>query len=208
MIITIKALEYLKSRDRDLEVLINRYPKPDLTESTNVYRDIIDTIIGQMLSQKAAMTISKRVQTLLHSTDYDAMVLAHTTIDQLRACGLSTAKATSIISIAIGITTKTIDFEQLINFSDEEVIKYLENLKGIGRWTSEMIALFSLGRLDIFSRGDLALKHGIIKAKGYKTLSNSRFENLRRKYHPYASIASLYFYLCHDDPLFKRTITS
>ena len=85
------------------------------------------------------------------------------------------------------------------NLSDNEIINYLRQIKGVGLWTAEMISLFSLGKNNIFSYDDVALRNGIMKAKGFKTLSKKRFEMLRKKYSPYCSFASLYFYKVNDD---------
>ena len=76
--------------------------------------------------------------------------------------------------------------------------KSIENIKGVGRWTAEMVVEFTLGRLNIFSYYDVALKNGIMKAHSYKSLSKNRFEILRKKYSPYCSVASLYYYALND----------
>lgn len=79
------------------------------------------------------------------------------------------------------------------------MIDYLRQIKGVGRWTAEMIALFSLGRSNIFCFDDVALKLGILKAyPDYKTMNKPRFNQLRKKFSPYCSYASLYFYASHD----------
>ena len=83
--------------------------------------------------------------------------------------------------------------------NDFETIKCLRQIKGVGNWTAEMLALFALGKQNIFSFDDVALRNGIMKSKGFKTLSKKRFEALRKKYSPYCSFASLYFYRFNDD---------
>lgn len=94
------------------------------------------------------------------------------------------------------------DFSILNDLYDENVIKYFRTIKGVGKWTAEMLALFSIGRENIFSYDDVALRNGIMKAKGFKTLSKKRFDMLRKKYSPYCSYASLYFYKVNDDKKF------
>ncbi len=197
-------LEYLASRDNDLAFLISIYPNPSFPNSNNIYQDIVETIIGQMLSKKAADTIANRVKEKLGSSTFDAMKLKQASREELRACGLSYAKTDNLIQLALDVSQDKISFSHLDELADEEVLRYLMNIKGVGPWTSEMIALFSLGRQNIFSYLDVALKNGIMKAKGYKTISQTRFEQLRKKYNPYGSIASLYFYHCNDDPSFLR----
>lgn len=94
------------------------------------------------------------------------------------------------------------DFSILNDLDDENVIKYFRTIKGVGKWTAEMLALFSIGRENIFSYDDVALRNGIMKAKEFKTLSKKRFDMLRKKYSPYCSYASLYFYKVNDDKEF------
>jgi len=82
--------------------------------------------------------------------------------------------------------------------TSEDVTKALRSIRGVGPWTAEMIALFTLGEKDIFSFQDIALKNGLMGAHGFKTLSKQRFEKLRKLYTPYCSIASLYYYRYND----------
>ena len=96
---------------------------------------------------------------------------------------------------------KEYDFSGLESLSDEELIQELCKIKGVGIWTAEMLALFTFKRKNIFSYSDVALKNGIMKAKGYKTLSLKRFNSLKKLYSPYCSYASLYFYAHNDSEL-------
>ena len=97
----------------------------------------------------------------------------------------------------------SVDLDSLRSLEGESLTKALRRIKGVGPWTAEMICLFSLGKEDIWSFGDVALKNGIMKAKGLKSMSKTRFERIGKKYAPYRSYASLYFYRVNDDEDFR-----
>ena len=77
---------------------------------------------------------------------------------------------------------------------DDEVIGLLSSLPGIGVWTAEMLLIFSLGRMDVLSYGDLAIRRGLCKLYGHKTLTKEQFARYKKRYSPYGSIASLYLW--------------
>lgn len=118
---------------------------------------------------------------------------------EIRKCGISFSKINYIKGFARMVLNNQIDLNSIYQMLDEDVIKYLSKIKGFGRWTAEMIATFSLGRLNIFSFDDVALKAGIMKVHPeFKTLSKVRFERLRRLYSPYCTVAAIYYYHVND----------
>ena len=123
--------------------------------------------------------------------------------DKIRDIGISRAKVEFIKNFCNDIISGKIILDNLYELSDDDLIKSLTKIKGVGEWIAEMIALFSLERENIFSFKDAALKRGIMKChSNFKTLSKTRFEKLRKLYSPYCSYASLYFYKVNDDPNF------
>lgn len=120
-------------------------------------------------------------------------------VNDIRAMGVSGKEAEYILKLAEDVNNDIYNFDCLSEMTENEIIAYLTQIKGVGKWTAEMIAEFTIGRLDIFSYDDVALQNGIKKAHGYKTLSKMRFERLRKKYTPYCSVASLYYYEYNDD---------
>jgi|GEM_PF-6042219 len=143
-------LDHLAAIDADLKSLIARYGDLSFPDSKDIYKDLIDTIIGQMLSYQAANTISRRVQEAVGAPDFDCAKLKDMDVSMLRACGLSTVKAQSILDLARRTHMGTLKLGSLVNMSDAEVIVFLSGLKGIGPWTAETIALFSLGKKTSF----------------------------------------------------------
>lgn len=119
--------------------------------------------------------------------------------EAIRECGISLKKAEYILDLSNSVVDEVYDFSGLESMGDDEAVKYLMQIKGVGKWTAEMIVEFTMGRINIFSYDDVALQNGIKKAHGFKTLSKMRFERLRKLYAPYCSVASIYYYAYNDD---------
>lgn len=117
-----------------------------------------------------------------------------TDIRDIQKCGMSMRKAGYIKAAAQAVHSGALDLAALRQMPDDEVIKHLSALPGIGVWTAEMLLIFSLGRKDVLSFGDLAIRRGICRLYGHKELSRERFERYRKRYSPYGSIASLYLW--------------
>src|SRR5690606_32156269 len=109
-------------------------------------------------------------------------------------CGMSLRKAGYIKGSAKAAVDKTIDFDNLVNLSDEEVIKELIKLKGVGEWTAQMLLIHSLERPDVVSFKDLAIRRGMMKLYNLSTLSLEEFYEYKKKYSPYGTVASLYLW--------------
>jgi len=147
-------------------------------------------IINQQLSDKASTTIYKRYQKLYPNgiiTAKHALTLTHQAI---RATGTSNAKSRFIKDLAQKIVNKEVRFEKLDSMRDEEVIKDLTKIKGIGPWTAEMFIMFSLARPDVFSHGDLGLRKAIKKLYGFKKEpTREQIEKIVKKWSPYRTYA-------------------
>lgn len=103
-------------------------------------------------------------------------------------------KAEYIKGIASAALTGEVDFSKLHTLTDEEIIKKLSSLNGVGIWTAEMLLIFSLCRPDVVSYGDLAIRRGMMNLYGLKELPKEKFNRYRKKYSPYGSVASLYLW--------------
>jgi DNA-3-methyladenine glycosylase II len=132
-----------------------------------------------------------------------AAALADVPFEQLRAVGLSAAKARYMHDLAEKVADGTVDLAALPHLSDEEVIATLCQVKGIGRWTAEMFLIFSLGRLDVLAVDDLGLRAGIQRAYGLDQLPRAaEIRALAEPWQPYRTIATLYFWHhLHNGPL-------
>ncbi len=164
---------------------------PDVRRSKEVFRDVVHAIVNQQLSGKAAETIFGRLEALLGKKKFNAQNVLGLKDAELRICGLSEAKVKTIHGLAQAVVRKEIDLVTLHTLPDGEVITNLTSVKGIGPWTAEMILMFSLGRTDIFSPGDLGLRKGLMYLYDLKKLpSDAQMKKLTKKWSPYRTYAS------------------
>lgn len=188
---------YVAGKDPVMKELVERFGRLEISVSGDIFADLVSDIVGQMLSNKVAEVIVGRLRALSGGLTPEKLLAK--TAEEIKNCGMSARKAEYILALSKNVKEGKYDFSRLDSMTDGEAIAYLMKIKGVGRWTAEMIAEFSLGRKDIFSYDDMALRNGIVKAHGFKTLSKKRFERLRKKYSPYASVASLYYYRLNDE---------
>lgn len=187
-----KELEYLKSKDKKLAVVIDEIGMLERTIIPDVFCALIHSIIGQQISTKAHKTIWERLKSKLDSIS--PVTIIKLSDEELQSIGVSFKKVSYIKNIAQKVLDKELDIENLITLSDEEVCEELIKLKGIGKWTAEMIMIFSMQRKDILSYGDLAIIRGMRMLYHHREIKLEKFNTYKRRYSPYASIASFYFW--------------
>ena len=186
-----KELDYLRKKDKKLSAAIDRIGLIKRTVNTNLFAALIESVIGQQISNKSAATVCSRLNELC---GMDADRLNILTIEEIQSCGMSMRKAGYIKNIAEASVKGDIDFEGFASKNDSEVIDSLTSLKGVGVWTAEMLLIFSLMRPNIVSFGDLAIRRGMMRLYGHKELPKERFDRYAKRYAPYGSVASLYLW--------------
>ncbi|MDD4726404.1 MAG: DNA-3-methyladenine glycosylase 2 family protein [Tissierellia bacterium] len=189
---TIKELDYLKERDSILGAEIDKIGMIKREIEPDIFKGLISSIISQQISTKAAITIKQRLAELIESITPENTEKID--LESIQKCGMSLRKASYIKGIANAAVTKTIDFENLHNLSDQEVIKEIVKLKGVGEWTAEMTLIHSLQRPDILSFKDLGIRRGIMKLYDLKNLTEDEFKKYRERYSPHCTVASLYLW--------------
>ncbi len=158
------------------------------TESDNYFASLCELIISQQLSVKVSDVIYNRFKRLLDDVIEPERV--HTlSVEELRALGISNAKAKYILDLADKVITKQVHLESLKDMTEQEVIDELTKVKGIGRWTAEMFLMFSLGREDLFSTGDLGLKRAIEKLYQIKDPTVEKLLEISENWKPYRTYA-------------------
>lgn len=184
-------LEHL-SRDPHLGPLVSMGLYTPIEPDTDVYRSLLRSIVGQQLSVKAADTIWRRFETMFEGYAEPHLLQAIST-DELRTVGLSKQKAWYLKNIAEHHLVKPISMERFAPMSDEEVIADLCSIKGVGRWTAEMILMFSLARPDVFPVGDLGIRNGMEalfgKIEGTTSEISKRLSALANPWRPYRTAA-------------------
>lgn len=182
-------------KDKILNKLVEKYgPPPSRSDRSEfLYEEIVESIIGQQLSNKAADTIFNRFLSLYPGKKFPRpKVLINTDIEKLRGAGMSYSKANYIKNVAQAFLNKELDVSKLIKMSDEEVIKELTKIKGVGKWTAEMILIFTFGRTDIFSLGDAGLRRAIKNL--YRLEKEAEILKLTQKWKPNRSLACWYLW--------------
>lgn len=180
--------------DPILNQLIKQYPAPIWGDRSEfLFEDLIETIISQQLSGKAADSIFKKFKSLFplqtFPTPQQVLPIPH---EMLRSAGLSNAKATYIHNVAQAFVDQLIEVEKIKQMSDEQVIETLIKIKGIGKWSAEMILIFTLHRPDVFSIGDLGLRNAIKNL--YNITQRDAILSLTQTWSPNRSLASWYLW--------------
>lgn len=187
-----KEMDYLKQADQELGTAIDRIGKIERVIIPDLFPALIYVIIGQQISLKAARTIWARMQDFF--VDITPEYLIRASVEDIQKLGMPMKKAGYIKSIAKTIGDGELDLSKLYDMSDEEVIKQLSSLSGIGVWTAEMLLLNSMERPDIVSYGDIAIRRGMMKLYGLEELTKEQFTKYRNRYSPYGSVASIYLW--------------
>ena len=164
---------------------------------------LAESIAYQQLSGKAAATIWGRVRALYPRRKWlDPKMVVATPDEKLRACGLSRSKIAALKDLAAKTLDGTVpSARSLARMTDEEIIERLTAVRGIGRWTVEMLLLFDLGRLDVWPVADYGVQKGFAKTFGRKKLPTPKqFLKIGEKWRPYRSVAAWYFWRALDAP--------
>ena len=165
---------------------IRRSVFPDL------YEELVRTIVGQQISGKAQETVMGRMFAALG--EITPKSLLRFSVAELQALGMSFRKATYIREATEQIADGELNLEALRSLPDEAVCEQLIRLRGVGRWTAEMLLLFSLERPDVISYDDLGISRGMRMLYQIEKVDRSLFEAYRKRYAPHASVASLYLW--------------
>jgi DNA-3-methyladenine glycosylase II len=192
-----KALRHLRHADPVLGAVIARVGPCPLTphdEGTH-FNYVVRSIVYQQLSGKAAATIYARVLGLYGGVPPSPAQLVKTADAKLRAAGLSTRKAEYVKDLAVRVHSRSIAIERLHEMTDDEVIETLVSVRGIGRWTAQMVLMFRLGRPDVFPELDLGVQKGVQQLLGLRKLpSPEKMTKIGERWAPFRTIAAWYLW--------------
>lgn len=186
-------------KDPVLNKLHKKYGPHEFEDRSELlYEELIESIIGQQLSNKAADTIYKRFLKLFGDNKFPTPEkLLRTDDEKLRSAGMSYSKASYIKNIAKAFKDKELSIEKIEKLSDEDVKKELIKIKGVGDWTAEMTLIFTLKREDVFSLGDAGLRRAIKNL--YKLEKDADILKLAEKWKPKRSFACWYLWRSLDN---------
>ncbi len=193
-----KAKKHLSKKDRIMKNLINKYSDSNLTSRKDIFYSLCKSIIGQQISVAAANSVFLKFKKKCNKK-INAKKVSKLTFAQLKSCGLSRQKVLGIKSLAKQTLEKSFNPKLIKKMNDEEAINYLSNLKQIGRWSAEMILLFTYNRSNIWPVQDIGLLRAISKNYKKKYLPPENFVNLlKKRYTPYCSVATWYLWRSID----------
>jgi DNA-3-methyladenine glycosylase II len=195
-----QILNHFKKHDPILYTAATRLKTPIVPSvSHNYYASLCESIVSQQLSVKASDVIFARFLKLIQNDISPENVLQYS-VEQLRSIGISQAKAKYILDLSQKVNDKEVHLEKLQDMPEQEVIDELVQVKGIGKWTAEMFLMFSLGRPDVFSTGDLGLKRAIEKLYGISDPPVDTILEISMKWSPYRTYASRVLWRSLDTP--------
>jgi len=196
-----KAKKYLSKKDKIMSKLIKKYKSPSetiLTSRKDIFFSLCKSIIGQQISVAAANSVFLKFKKKCNNK-INAKIVSKLTFSQLKSCGLSRQKVLGIKNLAKQINEKSFKTNLIAKMDDEKAIIYLSSLRQIGRWSAEMILLFTYNRSNIWPIQDIGLLRAISKNYKKKYLPPERFVNsLKKKFTPYCSVATWYLWRSID----------
>ena len=195
------AKKYLSKKDKVMSSLIKKYSSPSevmLTTRKDIFFSLCKSIIGQQISVAAANSVFLRFKKKCKNK-INAKTVSKLSSTQLKSCGLSRQKVKGIKNLAKQILDKSFNPRLISKMSDEDAIMYLSKLRQIGRWSAEMILLFTYNRSNIWPIQDIGLLRAISKNYKKKYLpSESYIYLLKKKFSPYCSVATWYLWRSID----------
>ena len=195
------ARKYLSRKDKVMAQLIKKYKSPSetvLTSRKDVFFSLCKSIIGQQISVAAANSVFLKFKKKCKNK-INAKTISKLSVIQLRSCGLSGQKVKGIKSLAKQTLNKSFNPKLIPKMSDEEAIIYLSQLRQIGRWSAEMILLFTYNRSNIWPIQDIGLLRAISKNYNKKYLPpESYVQLLNKRFTPYCSVATWYLWRSID----------
>ena len=196
-----KAKRHISKKDKIMGKLIKIYQSPNetiLTSRRDIFFSLCKSIIGQQISVAAANSVFLKFKKKCNNK-INAKKVSKLSFAQLKSCGLSRQKVIGIKSLAERVIDKSFNPKLIEKMTDEEAIEYLSNLRQIGRWSAEMILLFTYNRSDIWPVQDIGLLRAISKNYKKKYLPPEKFVNLlQKRFSPYCSVATWYLWRSID----------
>ena len=194
-----KAKSYLSKKDKVMKILIKRFGDKTLTTRKDVFFSLCKSIIGQQISVAAANSVFEKFNQVCKGK-INPKIVKKISTQKLKKCGLSRQKVRGIKELSLRFLSKSFNSDLIKDMSNEEAIIYLSSLRQIGRWSAEMILIFTFNREDIWPIQDIGLLRAISNNYKKKYLPPKNFvEKLKKKFSPYCTVATWYLWRSIDD---------
>jgi DNA-3-methyladenine glycosylase II len=191
------------SKDKKLKKVLSQQKIFQLEQKENICIYLCASIMSQQLSTKVATVIYARFLNLFSGKEPSPQQILDIPLEKLRSIGLSNAKASYVHNVAKFAQDKGMDIKRLREMSNEELIDYFTQIKGVGKWTTEMLLMFALGREDVFAVDDLGIQNAMIglyrlKKENKKQLKEDMLR-ISKKWIPYRTYACLHLWHWKDN---------
>jgi DNA-3-methyladenine glycosylase II len=201
----LERMNYLDhlSKDKKLKKVVSKHGTVKLVRRKQIHIHLCGSIMSQQLSTRVAEVIHKRFLNLYKGKPSPQQIL-DTAFDELRSIGLSNAKTNYVKNVAAFAIERGLDYKVLNKMNDEEVINYLTQIKGVGRWTAEMMLMFALGREDVFAVDDLGIQQAMIRLYDLDHSNKKQFREdmltISKQWSPYRTYACVHLWQWKDKP--------
>lgn len=186
------------SKDKKLKPLIEQQASFVLSKRKKIYLQLCYAILSQQLNTKVAKVLRKRFLDLYGGKEPTAKQILETPASVFRSIGFSNAKASYAHNVCKFFIDHKLTDAKLHKMNNEELLSLLTQIKGVGKWTTEMLLMFTFGREDVFSVDDLGLRQSIIKLYKIKETNKKKLwekiEKVALKWSPYRTYACLYLW--------------
>jgi len=189
-------------QEATIQPLLANIEMPDFTPSGKIYFDLLESIVSQQLSVKVADVIFKRFLSLFSNNYPNPNLVVAIEFDKLRSVGLSGQKASYLQNVAKFALENDLEKMDWASMSDEEIVLFLTQIKGVGKWTVQMLLMFTLARPDIFPVDDLGIQQGMQRLfkieEQNPRLLKIRMTELAKPWRPWRTVACRYLWRWKD----------
>jgi DNA-3-methyladenine glycosylase II len=193
------GVDHVSKADAKIRLLIKKHGVIDFQIDGDPFESLVEAIISQQLNGPVARTIFGRLKTIVNCEPINADSLGHVSVSKMRKAGVSPQKIRYLKDLTSRILEGKLNLHDLKRKPDDEVIRQLDEVKGIGPWTAQMFLLFTLGRPDVLPVDDLGIQKSIQRVYSLRKRPNAeRINEIAENWHPYCSIASLYLWHAKD----------
>lgn len=195
-----EAMTHLQ-KEPNINRVLESIEIPDFVPSQRIYFDLLESIVSQQLSVKVSNVIFQRFLSLFPDHYPHPELLLSLETDRLRSVGLSAQKAGYLQNVAQFAISNDLENKDWHNMSDDDIIQFLSQIKGVGKWTVQMLLMFSIGRPDVFPVDDLGIQQGMVRIFGLqetgKELKNKMIE-LAEPWRPWRTVACRFVWRWKD----------
>lgn len=192
-----EACKHLSRRDRVMKKLIASHPGVALASRGDAFTTLARSVVGQQISVKAAQSVWTRFEALTQTMTPQSVLRLK--VDDMRQAGLSARKVEYLVDLSLRFSSDALNVALWPTMSDEDIVKELVAIRGVGRWTAEMFLIFHLMRPNVLPLDDVGLLNGVSRAYySGEPVSRSEVRDLATSWAPYSTVATWYIWRSLD----------